>query len=610
MSRSISPFDSLAGRRPPGRARTAIDIAIVLLLVGIVIAISADAPTHIYAYAQPWNIGAALGMLQSGDWLLPRNQMGVVPRKGQLYTWLLAGSIKLTASYEQFVFRLPSVVASLVMGVLVYFLAASWVGRGAALLGACLWVTINHMHKLMYLATTDMLLTLWITVGVLCADKLLFHPVASSKRARWVVLFWAAMILAALTKGWGIVNLSVLGGLIALATAVRPGFAVLRRAGTTAAKLGLLARLVGRRWWRAIRVVRVGWGLIALVVVVGAVLTAMILQGGQEFRQTLYFELWQRISGTGPSPPAPARAPVIGHLLYYTLPASLFALCALGLVGPRLWFSRRSVLSLPLCLVLSVVVPFALAHGFRPDYLLPCYPAVAMMGAWAIQQVARRGRSGGARFSLLRHVIATAPVVIAAALLVVPLIYLLYPVLPDRAQSVIQIPSGLLSWTWWGLVVCVGLGAAILIGAIHASVSWKVRRLGVAGVVGMLGVFYVYTHAVSSHAAGDGEAMVNFARRIDPIIGDDKFAVYHAEKLCTELFLGRFGKRISSFDALRRTDANWLITCDWGLKQLPGSDGRKGFRPSELGRIRFSSISIETDRNYGKAYLIELPQDR
>ena len=104
--------------------------------------------------------------------------------------------------------------------------------------------------------------------------------------------------------------------------------------------------------------------------------------------------------------------------------------------------------------------------------------------------------------------------------------------------------------------------------------------------------------------------MVNFARRIDPIIGDDKFAVYHAEKLCTELFLGRFGKRISSFDALCRTDANWLITCDWGLKQLPGSDGRKGFRPSELGRIRFSSISIETDRNYGKAYLIELPQDR
>ncbi|MCK4275103.1 MAG: glycosyltransferase family 39 protein, partial [Phycisphaerae bacterium] len=236
MSRSILPLDSPAGSRPPGRARTAVDIALVLLLVGIVIAISADAPTHIYAYAQPWNIGAALGMLQSGQWLLPRNQMGVVPRKGQLYTWLLAGSIKLTASYDQFVFRLPSVAASFVMGVLVYFLAVRWVGRGAALLGAPLWVTMNHMHKLMYLATTDMLLALWITVGVLCADKLLFHPVASSKRARWAVLFWAAMILAALTKGWGVVNLSVLGGLIALATAVRPGFAALRRAGTTAAK--------------------------------------------------------------------------------------------------------------------------------------------------------------------------------------------------------------------------------------------------------------------------------------------------------------------------------------------------------------------------------------
>ena len=64
--------------------RTVLDVALVLLVVGAVIAISATAPSNTYTYAQLQQIGAVVGTVQSGNWLLPRDQLRGLARKPQL----------------------------------------------------------------------------------------------------------------------------------------------------------------------------------------------------------------------------------------------------------------------------------------------------------------------------------------------------------------------------------------------------------------------------------------------------------------------------------------------------------------------------------------------
>jgi len=604
--------------RESGR-RILTDLAVIVLVVAAVVGVSASAPTHIYAYAQPWNIGAGLSMLQTGDWLLPRLQIGQIARKPPLFPWLVAGAVALTGAREEIVFYLPSILASLGTAVVVYVIALRWYGRAVALLAAVLWATLSHMHKLMYLATTDMLLAFWIAVCILCADLVLFHPARRRGGRRLAVVgFWAAMILAALTKGWGVVNFPLVGGMIALAVAVRPGFRALARAGGTTGKLGLLLRLLLRRWRRALRVIRLGWGILAFLAVMVPLLAAMVFQGGWDFLRTWYFEVFQRFTGQGPSPPAAIGAPPVLrnfypvlHLLYYTFPASLFAICGLLLVRRGRWFVRRSRLSLPLCWILAVVVPFCLSHGFRPDYLLPCYPAVAMLGAWAVQALHVRGRARSSLESVLRHIIAGGVLVIGGGVVVASALYLLGGLALPGLRERLRMPPELDVVTVAGVIVSTLIGAGVCAVAVRASLRWRLRRLAGASVVGMLAMFFLYTHVGSRHASGDGREMVAFAHDVRAVVRDDRYAVYRAAKLCTELFLPRFGRRITSADPLRQMDVRWLVTCDLGLRELPGSDaraGQKGYRAEQLGRVRCSSAPIETDRDYGRAYLIELRQ--
>ena len=207
------------GAKSAGAGRTAADIALIVLVIGAVVAGAASAPSHTYAYAQLNHVGTALAMVHEGDWLLPRNQIGHLPRKPQMLFWMQAGIMKLTGSYNDFIFRLPTVLASLVTGALVYLLGRRWYGRRTGLLAACLWAGMLHMGKLMYVALTDMLFTMWFTAAIVCADRLVFRRRPSMRRRPWTIALWACMILAAMTKGWGLVNVPLIALTVALAAA-------------------------------------------------------------------------------------------------------------------------------------------------------------------------------------------------------------------------------------------------------------------------------------------------------------------------------------------------------------------------------------------------------
>jgi len=614
-------------QKTDGRRRSwACDIVLVWLLSALVIAISAHGPSTTSAHAQLQHIGAIIGAIQSGNYLLPRTQLGELAHKPQLYTWLAAPAIALTGAYNDFLFRLPTVLASLAMAVMVYWLGRRWYGRATGLLAACLWVTIQHMSKLTYLAVTDMLLTLWITGSIVCADRLLFHRAAAGRRAGWVAGFWAFMILGALTKGWGLVNPVLVGGTVALATAVGPGFAALGAVSGAGRKAVVAVRLIGRRWLRAAKALRPGWGLPAVAAVLVPLWIAMLLIGGQEFREVVRFEVFQRALGTGRHPPRPGSAPAVAYLVYYLLPVSVFAAGALALVRPRRWFSLAGPLCLPLCWILAVLVPFSLAHGFRPDYLLPCYAAAALMGAWAIEEIRRRRAGGGLAVRCLRHVFAAVPIVIGVGLIVIPPAYLLNDRLPSLLAGAIEVPEFMAAETPWIAAGLVPLGAAIVALAIVASLRWRIGLLAGLTVAGMLGVMFLNTHFISRHArVPDSETMIAFSRQVEPIIGRDDFAVFRAGKLCVELYLGRFGRPIRQqnelAERLNRLDVPWLITCDRGLVEAGAArpdpqgafqlkiDGRKcRFQtlPEQIGRVVCVSDRPIVSQRWGRIYLIEI----
>ncbi len=555
-----------AGLDPrPGPARTAADLALIAAAGIAVVAVAAAAPTHLYAYAQLKRIGSAMAILQRGQWLLPINQTGGIASKPQLYPWLSAALLWATGAYNDIVFRLPNIAAYLATAALTYVFARRALGRRVALLAGCLFATALHMGRMAYIASTDMLLTMSITASMLCADRLLARPCPRRDRWKWGVALWASMIVGGLSKGWGVVNLALVGFTLLLVAVIgRPlpvGLHRHRRRG----RLALTLWLALRRTRRTMRATYFGWGLLAMAAVFVPLWIGMALRGGAEFRELIYHEFIQRATGVGANPPEGPSAPPVLHWLYYLLPASVPALGALALVRPRRWFRRRGPIGVPLAWTVGVVLPFSLTAGFRPDYLLPCFPAGAMMAAWAVEETRRRGGLDRAS-AVLRHVIAAASVTVGLAVAVLAAGYLLRGHLGGALADALDPPYRRHAATRAALWVLVPGGLACIVLAVRWSLRWRLGRVAGVAVVGMLGVAFFSTHLLSRHArTGDGEIMRRFALRARPIVGDDGFLVLRAEKLSVELYLGRLGTHVRSLEHLNRTGHPWLITCDRGL---------------------------------------------
>ena len=605
----------------PDKART-LDIVALLLLTVAVMTIRASGPSTTYAYAQLWQAGVSIDVATQGNWLWPSDQKGEPAHKPQMYAWLCAPVLMATGYFDDVTFRAPSIVATSLMTVLVYLLGLRWYGRRTGVLAAALWVTTLGVHKLTYQGTTDMLLTLWLTASLFCVDRLLFHRARSRRRA-WAAGFWAATLLAAWTKGWGVASLPMVIFLVVVMSVCWPGFGVLRRADALSRKVGLLLRLIGRRWWQAIKRSQLIWGLPAVALVFGALLWATWSAGGKEFERIFHFEVIQRITGGGADAPKAASVPAAVHLLYYGLPVSLLAIMALVMVCPTRWFTRRGPFALPLVWVIAFVLPYSLSHGFRPDYLLPCYVGLALMGAWAVSEVARRGRVAGRGVGFLRHAIAAGPVVIGLGLIVVPAMYVYAEPLGSYVDLPLPYNPGV--GVWFGMLLLIPMGAIILAGGIIASLRWKLHTVAALACVGMLGVSFINVHMISRHArTGDGAKMRSFALRAKSVIGDDDYAVLKAEKLMPELYLGRFSDHLArerpSVLALNDNDIPWLITCDRGLVELgaatessrapfkmemAGVDRRYATHPAQFGLVVLTGGMVEEDE-WGRIYLIRL----
>ena len=301
------------------------------------------------------NAEAAREMLEQASWITPT--LGGAPRfaKPALVYWLTAGAYTVLGVGETAA-RLPSAVAALLL-VLVQYAFACWAyGRDVGWRAALVLLLSVEYVAIGRMALTDATLALFTT---LAAYAFMRGWWASPPRGRWYALGWVAAGLAALTKG-------PVGLLVPLAGVL--------------VYLGIASGL--RQAWREAWPLR---GLALLLLVALPWYAAMFWLHGWDYAARAHGETLGRVLRpvTGPGGTALFYLPV---LLVGFFPWSAFlpeaVRAGLRQARARARQSRREAVSVfAAAWLVAGLVLFSLAQTRLPHYVLPLFPAAALLVA-------------------------------------------------------------------------------------------------------------------------------------------------------------------------------------------------------------------------------------
>jgi 4-amino-4-deoxy-L-arabinose transferase-like glycosyltransferase len=313
---------------------------------------------------------------------------------------------------------------------------AGWLA-GLALLAAPTWNIASHFNSL------DM----GVSAALACVLATLLiaqHPAqAPTARRRWMWGAWAAMAVAVLTKG--------------LIGIVLPGLAL------------VVYTLLARDWalWRRLHLISGA----ALFLLITAPWFVIVSQRNPEFAQFFFIhEHWQRYTSTVHSRSAPA---------WYFVPQLLLGFLPwLGLL-PRmanaLRVEQRPGFRPLLCCAVwaaAIFVFFSASGSKLPGYILPMFPALAILAGAALQGVDTRSW----RWQVWGGLVLSAIALVASVLL------------GRQAQAVMR------DYGWWLTAACtlavLGLGVAAWFnknGALHRSIIAYALSVFAATTLGLVG---------------------------------------------------------------------------------------------------------------------------
>ncbi len=147
--------------------------------------------------------GGARQMIAEGDWLTPRIGDHSWLEKPPLLHWLVASLIVLFGEASEWVVRLPSVAAGVILVILVATLVGRWKGEKAGLVAGFIQCTSGYMMNFARLSEADMLLACIVASAIVVFIHLqgigLAQP--SSRSRLWAIVFWVLIGLTNLCKG-------------------------------------------------------------------------------------------------------------------------------------------------------------------------------------------------------------------------------------------------------------------------------------------------------------------------------------------------------------------------------------------------------------------------
>jgi 4-amino-4-deoxy-L-arabinose transferase-like glycosyltransferase len=306
-------------------------------------------------------------MVWTGNWILPRINDDYIPFKPPLFHWFGVIVALAVGRIDEFVTRFPSALFGMLGVLMTYYVAARLWNRRAALLSGVVLATSFAWWDAATLTQVDMTLAFFISAALM-----LFYFVYEEEMARTARALVVALLLAFATLAKGPLG-------VAVPSFVILAFLLLRRDLAFLKKLPLIRGaaiflLVGGSWY----------GL-------------AFLQAGAGFlrRQILDETLRTGVGSYGHHQPVYYFVPA---LFYNMLPWSFFfPALAVFLYQKRRRLAEERLLY-PLTWVVAVFVFFSIALGKRGIYILPLYPALALLfGAWWSNL--EKGMANGAKFA-------------------------------------------------------------------------------------------------------------------------------------------------------------------------------------------------------------------
>jgi 4-amino-4-deoxy-L-arabinose transferase-like glycosyltransferase len=424
-------------------------------------------------------------MVVSGDWLTPRLNGLKYFEKPPLQYWTTA------VAYEAFGIRewtsrlwtaLTGFAGVLVVGLTAGRLYDRRTGlfTSTVLASSLAYVLLGHFN------TLDMGLTLFITVTwcavLLARDARVRHDApdahcgsgdrrARSHAGRWMLVAWAAMALATLSKGPVAVVLS--GG-------------------------ALVAYLAVTRDWKLLKMLAPVRGLALFVLIAGPWFIA-VSRANPEFAHFFFIhEHVERFLTTEHRREGPIWyfVPVLLAGLLPWLSVAMPATIAAWRIPARSGFSPERLL---LALIVVVFAFFSLSGSKLPSYILPVFPAFALL-------VGRR-LATMSRAALIRHLIFIAVLAVAAAVTIafVPL---------DSSDSADAIAAF--------RVTAAASMAAWLVGTLVAvDLALRDRATGAIVAAGLAALLGWSSLLLGHEVLGRGMSTYDLARAMKPFIAAD-----------------------------------------------------------------------------------------
>lgn len=142
----------------------------------------------------------SLEMVDSGNYLQPHTLGWEYYNKPPVFNWILAGFIKLTGSGSEFILRLPSLIALLILGFCHYFASRRFLPKDIAALSALFMMTSAdlYFYTLSNGAEIDVFYSLVVYLQVIS----IFWFYEKKRYSSLFIFSWALCAVGFLTKGY------------------------------------------------------------------------------------------------------------------------------------------------------------------------------------------------------------------------------------------------------------------------------------------------------------------------------------------------------------------------------------------------------------------------
>ncbi len=449
-------------------------------------------------------------MLLSGDWVTPVFNGEAFFDKPVLFNWLNAISFKVFG-FTEFAARLPAAVAGLGSVMLVWQLGRQFYGERAGFLAGLILATSLEFMILSRVVQYDIPFTFFVTLALFCFAKGLL---SEGDRRFYFLGMYAAMALAVLTKG-------PIG-------AVLPGLVIFIYLISTR-RLGLLKEMQI---------------LPGIIVFMAMVTPWFVLMERANDGYLEYFILKQHLGnflgGEG------AMKPRHPEPFYYYVPILLAGLLPWSALLPqsivRGWTEKRqgdNGLSRFLVIwVMATFIFFSAATSKLSTYLLPVFPACALLMACYLTDFIDRPRSTARRGMIIGLACWLAPIVLLAAYAI-----------PNDPWTYWNHRSGVV---WQDFEMFIVLFSALLLTTLLLVMFRKnvaaITSFAITGPVLAFFILFVMVPGVNPYKGAK-----EISLQVDYILNDDQEIAMYGQMLDSALFYtGRDARMIHGKENLER----------------------------------------------------------